>query len=115
MPDVVAVGDDQESQGKWLERNNIKVDNRIKLKKLSHMRYQHPDLDELHKFMIDFGMEVAKKTDDEVWFRGYGPDQYVYYARKGPKKFLGGAFVAETREDFERWDPAYLPTTECRG
>lgn len=64
-------------------------------------------------------MTVAKKTDDEVWFRGYGPDQYVCklnsrrqrlifltlptdYALKGPKKFLGGTFLVESYEDLER-------------
>jgi hypothetical protein len=47
-------------------------------------------------------MEIAKKTDDQIWFRGYGTDQYVYYARKGPKKFLGGAFEVESKQDLER-------------
>jgi hypothetical protein len=37
-------------------------------------------------------MSVAKRTDSEVWYRGYGEDQYVYYARKGPKQYLGGTF-----------------------
>lgn len=51
VPDVVAVGDEQESQSSWLKKNNIKPEDRIRLVKLSHMRYQHPDLDEIHRFM----------------------------------------------------------------
>ena len=47
-------------------------------------------------------MQVAKKTDNERWFCGYGTDQYVYYARKGEKKFLGGAFEVESYTDLER-------------
>lgn len=47
-------------------------------------------------------MVVAKKGDGKLWFRGYGPDQYVYYAQEGPKKFLGGAFEAESYEDLEK-------------
>lgn len=47
-------------------------------------------------------MQVAHKTDTEIWFRGYGEDQYVYYARKGPKKFLGGTFQVESYQDLER-------------
>lgn len=47
-------------------------------------------------------MTVAKRTDDEIWYRGYGPDQYVYYARRGPKKFLGGAYEVESSEDLEK-------------
>lgn len=49
-------------------------------------------------------MEVVQRTDDEVWYRGYGADQYVYYARKGPKKFLGGTFEVESYSDLERYD-----------
>jgi len=84
------------------------------------MRYQHPDLDEitvflqgivsqltLHAFMADgtcedFGMQIAKRTAHEIWYRGYGTDQYVYYARKGEKKFLGGTFEVETYDDLRR-------------
>ena len=52
--------------------------------------------------IVDFGMTIAKQTDDEIWFRGYGVDPYVYYAKKGPKKFLGGTFQVESYEDLER-------------
>jgi hypothetical protein len=85
------------------------------------MRYQHPELDEITVFLqgvcsefvfhyigflanvcSDFGMKIAKKTNEEIWYRGYGIDPYVYCARKGPKKFLGGAFEVESYQDLER-------------
>jgi hypothetical protein len=66
------------------------------------MRYQHPDLDVIEKFLADFGMNVVKRTEGEAWFRGYGNDQYIYYVRKGPKTFLGGTFEVESREDLEK-------------
>jgi hypothetical protein len=47
-------------------------------------------------------MHVVKKGDNERWFRGYGPDQYVYYARQGEKKYLGGSFEVESRADLEK-------------
>lgn len=47
-------------------------------------------------------MHIAKRTGDEIWYRGYGSDQYVYYARKGEKKFLGGTFEVESMEDLRR-------------
>lgn len=47
-------------------------------------------------------MRVVKETDDKVWFRGYGVDQYVYYAQRGPKKFLGGTFEVESYQDLEK-------------
>lgn len=47
-------------------------------------------------------MHVVQKNDDERWYRGYGPDHYVYYARRGPKAFLGAAFEVQTMEDLEK-------------
>lgn len=47
-------------------------------------------------------MEVAKTTEDQIWFRGSGSDQYVYYARKGPKHFLGASFQVESYQDLEK-------------
>ena len=52
--------------------------------------------------MLDFGMHVAKKTETQIWFRGYSSDQYVYYAQKGPKKFLGGTFEVESYAELEK-------------
>jgi len=66
------------------------------------MFYQHPDLPSITKFLLDFGMTIVKKTSDEVWFGGYGPDHYVYCARQGPKQFLGGTFEVESYEDLEK-------------
>ncbi|WPH02469.1 Hypothetical protein R9X50_00533300 [Acrodontium crateriforme] len=103
IEDLKAIGDESESLASWQSRNGIDPSRQIKIVKVSHMRYQHADLDVIVKFLIDFGMCIAHKTDDEIWFRGYGPDQYVYYARRGTeKKFLGGAFEVETYGDLEK-------------
>lgn len=48
-------------------------------------------------------MTIAKRTEDQIWYRGYGDDQYVYYARKGPREYLGGTFVVETYQDLEKY------------
>ena len=48
-------------------------------------------------------MHVVKKTEDKIWYAGYGPDQYVYFAQKGPKKFLGGTFVVESYADLGKY------------
>ncbi|CAI7607523.1 unnamed protein product [Penicillium pancosmium] len=108
VPDLIAVGSEQENVEEWRERCNIDQSSQIRLVKLAHMRYQHPDLDQITTFLQDFGMTVTKKTDQEIWYRGYGDDQYVYYARKGPKEFLGGTFTVESYEDLEK--ASKLPT-----
>jgi hypothetical protein len=52
IPDTVAVGESNELQTEWLAKQRINTQDRIQLKKLSHMRYQHPDLDEIERFRI---------------------------------------------------------------
>ena len=102
VPDIIATGPAQETLSQWRSRANIDQSNHIKIVKLAHMRYQHPDLKEITEFLEDFGMTVAKQTEDEVWYQGYGKDQYVYYARKGPRSFLGGSFEVESYGDLEK-------------
>jgi len=67
------------------------------------MRYQHPDLAEITTFLRDFGMSVAGKAEGKRWFKGYGTDQYVYYAQEGEKKFLGGTFEVESYAELEKF------------
>ena len=102
IPDDVAKRDESESLASWQQRNNIDPTKQIKLVKLVHMRYQHPDLATITTFLKDFGMSVVKQTDDRIWFRGYGTDQYVYYAQRGEKKFLGGTFEVESMAELEK-------------
>ncbi|KAJ5352470.1 hypothetical protein N7452_001444, partial [Penicillium brevicompactum] len=108
VADIVAIGPESETVQAWRERCGIETNSQIRLVKLAHMRYQHPDLQEITVFLQDFGMTVASQTDDEIWYRGYGVDPFVYYAKKGPKKFLGGAFEVESYQDLER--ASQLPT-----
>ncbi|EMC98824.1 hypothetical protein BAUCODRAFT_381516 [Baudoinia panamericana UAMH 10762] len=104
LPDTEDRGADSEPLRSWQKRNNIDTSAQVKLVKLVHMRYQHPDLEEITTFLRDFGMHIAKRSEDgnQLWFRGYGPDQYVYYAQKGPKKFLGGTYSVESMAELEK-------------
>ncbi|KAK5746808.1 hypothetical protein LTR17_000438 [Elasticomyces elasticus] len=115
IPDVEAIGDDSEPLTQWQKRNNIDPANQVKLVRLSHMRYQHPDLDEITTFLLDFGMHIAKKSSDgeRIWYRGYGTTQYVYYAQRGPKKFLGGTFEVESHGELEK--AAKIPSASSSG
>lgn len=51
VPDTSA-SQEQMSQANWLQSRGIKVEDRVRLAKLSHMRYQTPDLDALCHFML---------------------------------------------------------------
>lgn len=104
IPDIQAIGDNSIPLSEWYQRNNIDTTAQIKLVKLAHMRYQHPDLPTITKFLKDFGMHIAHTSADgkRLWFRGYGTDQYVYYAQEGPMKFLGGTYEVESMADLEK-------------
>jgi hypothetical protein len=51
VPDTSA-SQEQMSQASWLQSRGIKAKDRVQLTRLSHMRYQHPDLDALTEFML---------------------------------------------------------------
>jgi hypothetical protein len=51
VPDIVAIGSESENVTQWQERFGIKKENQIRLVKLAHMRYQHPDLDQITTFL----------------------------------------------------------------
>lgn len=102
VPDVDAIGPESEPLSQWQKRTGIDTSKQIKLVRLAHMRYQHPDFPTITKFLKDFGMHVARETSDRIWFRGYGSDQYVYFAQKGEKKFLGGTFEVESMAELEK-------------
>jgi hypothetical protein len=44
-------------------------------------------------------MQVAKRAEDRVWFKGYGHHQYLYDAKRGEEKFLGGTFEVQSLND----------------
>ncbi|EUC31343.1 hypothetical protein COCCADRAFT_6742 [Bipolaris zeicola 26-R-13] len=102
VPQSVAIPKPCKPLRQWQQEQNIDRDAQIKLTKLVHMRYQHPDLDEITKFLRDFGMSVAQKAEGKKWFKGYNDEQYVYYAQQGEKKFLGGCFEVESYAELEK-------------
>lgn len=67
VQDTVAVGPEQESLQAWRERCNIKTESQIRLVKLSHMRYQHPDLDEITMFLQGETSSPVLVSRNEVW------------------------------------------------
>lgn len=107
--DTEASGEDCETLKSWKEARGIDPTKQIRVIKLAHIRFQHPNLDVISQFLQDFGMDVVKQTTDRLWLRGYSNDPYVYYAQRGAKKFLGGTFEVETHDDLVK--ASRLPTS----
>lgn len=104
-PDAMKyAGWEQMPLDQWMEREQIDKSQHIKLVRLSHMRYMHSNIESITNFLHDFGMHITKKTDDKIWWRGYGSEPYVYVVEKGPeKKYLGGAWTVESYADLEKY------------
>ena len=51
VPDLIAIGNEHEDIEQWRKRCNVDMASQIRLVKLSHMRYQHPDLDQITTFL----------------------------------------------------------------
>ena len=51
MPDSVATWSESEPQTKWLRDNKIETEKQVKIVKVAHMRYQHPDLQAITTFL----------------------------------------------------------------
>ncbi|KAL2066596.1 hypothetical protein VTL71DRAFT_2667 [Oculimacula yallundae] len=101
--DACKASPDAESVAVWQKNNGIDVSKQVKLLRLSHMRYQHKDMATITTFMKDFGMNVVKKTEDKIWFGGYGEDPYIYIAETGPEnRYLGGVFLVESLAELEK-------------
>lgn len=78
-------------------------EDKIKLVRIAHVCYVHKDMDTAHTFLTDFGLTVAERRDDKIFYKGYGRDPFVYCAIKGAEKSFGGAaFVVESLEDLEK-------------
>lgn len=78
---------------------------KIQLERLSHVYASHPDLDVFHEFAIDFGFVEEARTEDTIYYRGYGREVCCYVASRskdGVKHFDGAAYIAKTEKDFLR-------------
>src|SRR5438046_7969743 len=75
---------------------------KVQLVRLSHIYFEHPDLQAFKKFAQDFGFTECKRSQTKIWYSGYGKDPYVYVASKsndGKPRFGGAAFVAASQEE----------------
>lgn len=78
---------------------------KIQLERISHVYFEHIDLQKFETFAADFGLVEAWRDEDTILYRGYGQDQYCYVARRAKTSkptFQGPAFVAQNADEFEK-------------
>ena len=74
----------------------------IKADDVAYPILQVPDLDVQEQFLIHFGLYVAARSDDALYMHCEGEYPFVHETRRGPKKFVGSAFLALTMSDLEK-------------
>ena len=74
----------------------------IKADKLIFLIWDVKDLDKQASFLLDFGMKLHEKNEQNIYMRGFGDEPYLYYGRKAKKTaFKGIGFAASSRHDLE--------------
>jgi hypothetical protein len=79
---------------------------KIRLVRPAHVYSSHTDRDKAHEFLLDFSFAETKRVGtDKIYYRGYGPDPFVYCATKAEddaSTFGGVTFIIKSKADLER-------------
>ena len=80
----------------------------VKSNSLLFAHFERPDLEAAEKYLRDFGLVRAAKTDNELFMRGTGPSPYIYRITLGRNaRFLGLGLSVPNSEDLERLSQAF--------
>jgi len=71
----------------------------IRVHDLAFPRFRAPDLDPMERFLLDFGLYRAARTETALYMRGTDPDHHVHVTHLGAPAFLGLAFAAGSHDD----------------
>jgi len=74
----------------------------IKIEDIAFVRFTAPDLDEMRKFLIEFGLQPLPEQDGVLYARGAGPAPFVHATAIGGPSFAALGLRAESVADLER-------------
>jgi hypothetical protein len=92
----------------------------IKVDGLAAIVFERSDLDLAEKFLVDFGLVVARREQGVLYMRGTGSYPYCYIVKRGASdKFVGPIYRVDQREKLERiaseMDVSIEPTGRAGG
>lgn len=73
----------------------------IKVTDIAYVRFRAPDLDEMEKFLLEFGMVRAERRDKALFMRGTDALPFGHVTELGEPGFVGLGFYAESVADLE--------------
>lgn len=69
---------------------------------IAYVMFEKPDFDVAERFLADFGLVRAHRSERALFLRGTGPRPYVYAAFRGEKaRFVGAGFSVATRAELD--------------
>jgi catechol 2,3-dioxygenase-like lactoylglutathione lyase family enzyme len=72
----------------------------VKVRELAYLIFERPDLAAAESFLGDFGLRLARRDADALYFRGTGTAPWCYVVRRAAApRFVGFGFVAASRDD----------------
>jgi len=74
----------------------------IKVKQLAYVRVGAPDIAAAEKFLTEFGLTVAERSDEAIYFRGTNPEPICYVLNQGNGDVSAIAFEADNADDLEK-------------
>jgi len=75
----------------------------IAVEDVIYVRYQIPDLDVMERFLLDFGMRRAHRTENALYMRGLSDSPYLHVSELGTDaKGLGFGMRAASLDDLKR-------------
>ncbi len=74
----------------------------IRIEDIAHVRFAAPDLEEMARFAVSFGLVPVLQTEDRLVCRGAGPAPAIHLTERGPARFLAVGFRAESLADLDR-------------
>jgi catechol 2,3-dioxygenase-like lactoylglutathione lyase family enzyme len=79
----------------------------IKIEDIAHVRFSAPNLEEMRRFLVEFGVQPLPLEGDVLYARGSGPTPFLHATSLGPPSFDAIGLRAQSIGDLER-----LATTE---
>ena len=71
----------------------------IKVQDIAYVRFAAPDLDQMERFLADFGLLVHARDNHVIYSRGTDASPYLHVTERGEPSFRAVAFEAASAED----------------
>lgn len=73
----------------------------VRIEDISHVRFKAPDLDEMERFLVSFGLAPFRDARGVLYGRGSGGAPFLHITEEGPPGFVALGFRVASLEDLE--------------